>query len=105
MKHLTIASICLTLALVAAAGAAEETSSGARLSPDQIAADVLGAMDRSADPCVDFYQYACGTWVANAEIPPDQPMWARSFSVLRERNREIIRNIIEEAAATVEVPH
>ena len=57
----------------------------------------LTAIDRKANPCQDFYQYACGTWLANNPIPPDQASWGR-FSELNERNREILRQILEAAA-------
>src|SRR5580658_9894735 len=57
----------------------------------------LGAIDRKANPCQDFYQYACGTWLKNTPIPPDQGSWGR-FSELDERNQTILRQILEKAS-------
>jgi putative endopeptidase len=57
----------------------------------------LGAIDRAASPCNDFYQYACGTWMKNNPIPSDQSRWGR-FDELAERNRQTLRAILEKAA-------
>ncbi|TMH14656.1 MAG: M13 family metallopeptidase [Betaproteobacteria bacterium] len=36
----------------------------------------VNAMDKSVDPCVNFYQYACGGWMEKNPIPSDQARWS-----------------------------
>lgn len=53
-------------------------------------------MDRTADACDNFFQYANGTWVKNTQIPPSQSRWG-SFGILQESNRDVLHDILENA--------
>jgi endothelin-converting enzyme/putative endopeptidase len=55
------------------------------------------SMDKLADPCVNFYQYACGGWKKNNPIPADQTSWS-VYGKLYQDNLEFLRGILEQAA-------
>jgi len=56
------------------------------------------SMDRSVDPCVDFFAYSCGGWIKNNPIPPDQSSWD-TYSKMQDENLGRLRDILEAAAA------
>jgi putative endopeptidase len=71
--------------------------SAAAPSKPEPALDVT-SMDRSIDPCVDFFKYSCGGWIKNNPIPPDQSSWD-TYSKMQDENRSRLRGILEAAAA------
>jgi putative endopeptidase len=104
---------CFRLApvLILAAGvvmipalATAQTDSEKPAPPAEIKSLDLSAIDKTADPCTDFYQYACGNWVKDNPIPADQVRWARSFSLLRERNRYLLWEELDAASKNPKSP-
>src|SRR5215470_11219151 len=53
------------------------------------------ALDTSANPCDDFYQFACGGWLKATPIPADRSVWGRGFNVIEERNEQTLKEILE----------
>ena len=64
-------------------------------SDNAIGQEVIAQMDLETNPCDDFYQFACGAWVANNPLPEDKPRWGRGFGELAERNNDVLREILE----------
>src|SRR5688572_6060089 len=54
----------------------------------------ISSLDRSVDPCVDFYQFACGGWLASNPIPNDRARWSR-VGELDDKNKAAIRAILD----------
>jgi putative endopeptidase len=57
----------------------------------------VAAMDKSADPCTNFYTYACGAWNKTNPMPPDQAVW-NVYSKLTTENQRYLWGILKEAS-------
>ncbi|MGH9498764.1 MAG: M13 family metallopeptidase [Terriglobales bacterium] len=82
--------LCPLLGLAQQAPAAESAPKLEHFDPNMV--------DRTLDPCQDFYQYVCSKWNAANPIPPDQVAWGTG-SGLQYWNENILREALEKAAA------
>lgn len=52
-------------------------------------------MDDKVDPCDDFYDFACGSFVKNTRIPDDKTS-VNTFSIITDQLQEQIRALLDE---------
>src|SRR6476660_513515 len=104
MKKLFVACIVLLVVAVVSLAPAQQKAGAAGTNaavepalPYSPSLD-LNSMDKSVDPCVDFYQYSCGGWQKKNPIPPDQVSWG-VYGKLYQDNLNFLRGILEQAAA------
>ena len=95
--------LSIALAALSALSAAAQTSQPAT-PPKQPLAEIpyspsmdLTNLDRTADPCVEFYQFTCGGWMKNNPIPSDQAAWS-VYAKLADENSQFLWGILEQAA-------
>src|SRR5438034_5339316 len=82
---------------------AADTAGGPTSVPKAPVSFDLSAIDKTADPCTDFYTYACGNWKKNNPIPDDQVRWGR-FNELAERNNYLLYADLKAAADAPKTP-
>jgi endothelin-converting enzyme/putative endopeptidase len=97
MRGLICSLLCLSAlcGVVTAHAAAPGATAGAAAAPapgplerlPYIPSLDVSAMDRSANACVDFYQYACGGWTARNAIPSDQASWSVYGKMIQDNQR------------------
>src|SRR5947209_10121433 len=97
MKPLVRAFLLVALAACA-------SQQGPQLPPPERQHGVeLSDIDRGANPCQDFFQFANGAWRKANPIPGSMQRWSRRWQA-GEQNKERLKDILEEVSKKSDWP-
>ncbi|XP_034404621.1 endothelin-converting enzyme 2b isoform X3 [Cyclopterus lumpus] len=98
LSGLLLASLLALLACVLVLGLGFSSDSGRGLCLSEacvtVASQMVEAMDRGADPCSDFYQFACGGWMRKNPLPDGRSRWS-TFNSIWEQNQALLKHLLE----------
>src|SRR5438874_3559209 len=98
LRSLDCSGSVLLALMAAAAPALCQTSAAPAGSGAELRVFDPTLIDKTVDPCENFYRYSCNGWFKKNPLPPDQVSYGR-FTELAELNRLHLKQILEDAAA------
>jgi putative endopeptidase len=85
------------IALFAAAPAFSQSQPESTATLRELRVFDAALVDKTVDPCENFYRYSCNGWFKRNPLPPDQISYGR-FTELYELNRLHLRQILEDVS-------
>src|SRR5262249_19708044 len=99
IHRLVIAFVIATLPMATLFSQSAAPAAGAPQPAASASGVDLTALNRTVDPCTDFFQFACGGWPTANPIPGD-PARRGPFHALPEKNDTILRRVLDSASTS-----
>ncbi len=96
-RRATSVAVALVLSAAAVPARAQQSSAAPLTAMPYTPSLDVTSLDRSVNPCVDFYQFSCGGWQKNNPIPADQASW-NVYAKLADDNQQFLWGILQEDA-------